>query len=289
MNVMLHHELVELATRVSQTYRPLPNLDAILLTGSVAKGLTDEVSDIDLMLYYRTLPTIEEFEQLKQAAIASGGDIYSFVPNEGMACYHFIDGVKVDFAHQATTDIDKRVSDFLARPAVDDETTHIIMSGIAQGKILWGAETIVPWQEQLARLPALYTTELIRTNLRFPPKAVLLEMGVKRRDYAFVYEILLGAVRRLLNIWCGLNGTIPPGKIKSCEQVAATLSIAPVDAATRLRRIWTDSPERAATSFYQLVDETISLVEQLRPDLDCSMARSRLALPLHQRSLSRTT
>lgn len=138
MNAMLHHELVELATRVSQTYRPLPNLDAILLTGSVAKGLTDEVSDIDLMLYYRTLPTIEEFEQLKQAAIASGGDIYSFVPNEGMACYHFIDGVKVDFAHQATTDIDKRVSDFLARPAVDDETTHIIMSGIAQGKILWG-------------------------------------------------------------------------------------------------------------------------------------------------------
>ncbi|MFN8439648.1 MAG: nucleotidyltransferase domain-containing protein [Caldilineaceae bacterium] len=284
MNATLHHELVELAVRVSQTYQTLPNLDAILLTGSVAKGLTDEVSDIDLMLYYRSLPSLEEFERLKQEAIASGGDIYSFDPNEGMACYHFIDGVKVDFAHQATADIGRRVSDFLVKPTVDDETTHIIMSGIVQGKILWGAETIVPWQEQLARLPTLYTTELIRSNLRFPPKAVLLEMGVKRHDYAFVYEILLGAIRRMLNVWCGLNSTIPPGKIKSCEQVAATLAIAPVDAAARLRRLWTDSPERAATSFYQLVDETLALVEQLRPDLDCSIARSRLALPLHQRT-----
>lgn len=286
MSATQQNELLALAARISQEVRTLPNLDAILLTGSVAKGGTDEVSDIDLMLYYRELPTFEQFERLQQAALASGGGIYSFAAEEGLACYHFIDGVKVDFAHQATADIEQRVTKFLAKPTVDDETTHIIMSGIVQGIVLWGEETVVDWQEQLKHLPAAYSTELIQANLRFPPKAILYDMGVKRHDYAFVYELLLESTRRLLNVWCGLSGTIPPGKIKSSDRVAAKLAVTPQQVGARLCRMWSDPPEQAVELFYELVDETLTLVEQLRPEIDASYARNRLTLPLHKRTFA---
>lgn len=276
-------ELLALAERVAADYATNPQLEAILLTGSVAQGSTDCHSDIDLILSYVELPTAEEMTTLQAAAKGSGGDIYGYDPAEGLVCYHFIDGVKVDFAHQRTSDTSQRVAGFLADPASADATTHIILSGIVQGKALHGAAIIDKWQRQLAKLPATFGETLIKQNLRFPPTAVLRDMGAGRRDYALVYELLMESIKRLTNIWCGLNGVIPPGKLKSLERLQRRLPIAPAQFTERLRYLWVLPPDEAVDLFYQLVEETLLLVQQHLPTLDTSQTRQRLQLPLHQR------
>ena len=55
-----HTELLALAERVAADYATNPQIEAILLTGSVAQGSTDCNSDIDLILSYAELPTAEE-------------------------------------------------------------------------------------------------------------------------------------------------------------------------------------------------------------------------------------
>jgi predicted nucleotidyltransferase len=276
-------ELLTLAQRVAMQVAQTTTVEAILLTGSVAQGYGDACSDIDLMLYYAELPTAAEFAALQQAALDSGGGLYSFDPAEGLACYHFIEGVKVDFAHQPTADIAQRIADFIAAPSVDDTTTHLILSGIRQGMILHGAPLLAQWQQQLATIPAHFGPDLVRANLRFPPVTVLTKMGVARQDYAFVYELLLDSVRRLLNVWCGLNGAIPPGKLKAIDRVAPKLTLVPANLGQRLRKLWALPPTEGVALFYQLVDETLALVEQHLPAIDTQPARQRLQLPLAQR------
>lgn len=276
-------ELLTLAQRVAADYATDPRVDAILLTGSVAQGMTDVNSDIDLILSYADLPTDTEMEALQAAAKASGGNIYGYDPAEGLACYHFIDGVKVDFAHQRTAETDKRITTFCSDPTAADTTDYIILSGIVQGQALHGAETIHAWQRQLAELPATFGATLVQTNLRFPPIAVLRDMGAGRRDYALVYELLMESVKRLANIWCGLNGVIPPGKLKSLERLQRRLPIAPPHFTDRLRYLWVLPPDEAVELFYQLVDETLTLVDQHLPTLDTTQPRQRMTLALHKR------
>lgn len=282
-NPTLPDELFALAQKVAADHAKLPKLEAILLTGSVAKGWTDAVSDIDLMFYYAELPNHAEFERLKQAALDSGGDIYSYTPGEALACYHFIDGIKVDFAHQVSAEIEMMVDEFLANAIVDNETTHIIMSGIAQGILLFGGEKVQQWQQRLSAPSERYWASLICNNLRFPPVAVMKEMGAERQDYALVYELMLQSLPRLINIWCGLSGKIPPGKVKSSDRLASTLGTAPDNAGARLRQMWNACPEDGVTIFYQLVDETLLLVEKHHPQIDTRPARERLQLKLQKR------
>ncbi len=276
-------ELLALARRVAAQMAETPAIEAILVTGSVAQGYGDHCSDIDLMLYYAELPSADEFAILQQAAKDSGGGVYSFDPAEGLACYHFIDGVKVDFAHQRTADIAERIATFVATPSVEDATNHLILSGIGQGLALHGEPLIRQWQAQLAAVPAHFGPDLVRANLRFPPITVLTDMGVARQDYAFVYELLLDSLRRLLNVWCGLNNVIPPGKIKAIGRVAPKLSLVPVNLRERLHNLWTLPPAAAVALFYQLVDETLALVDHHLPEVDTQPVRTRLQLPLAQR------
>ncbi len=154
--------LLALARSVAAARAEDPAIEAILLTGSVAQGRADGVSDVDMMLYYRELPTPERFEELKEAALASGGGIYGYDPAEGMACYHFFDGVKVDFGHGTSAELEERLDGFLEKPDVKDTTTQIVMSGVATGLPLHGAEKLRGWQERLRHLPESYWEEVVK-------------------------------------------------------------------------------------------------------------------------------
>jgi predicted nucleotidyltransferase len=46
-------------------YSADPNGEAAMVTGSVSLGQVDAVSDVDMMLYYRELPSAEMFESIK--------------------------------------------------------------------------------------------------------------------------------------------------------------------------------------------------------------------------------
>ena len=49
--------LQTLARRNAQVYRALSTTQAIILTGSAAEGSSDTLSDIDMIVYYDTLPS----------------------------------------------------------------------------------------------------------------------------------------------------------------------------------------------------------------------------------------
>ncbi len=63
--------LLSLARRNLQPYLALPQIRAALITGSVALGLSDRYSDIDMMIYCDALPDDDE---LNAARLRNGGE-----------------------------------------------------------------------------------------------------------------------------------------------------------------------------------------------------------------------
>ncbi len=276
--------LLALARSVAAARAEDPAIEAILLTGSVAQGRADGVSDVDMMLYYRELPTPERFEELKEAALASGGGIYGYDPAEGMACYHFFDGVKVDFGHGTSAELEERLDGFLEKPDVKDTTTQIVMSGVATGLPLHGAEKLRGWQERLRHLPESYWEEVVKGHLRFAPLAVLTQMGTDRRDYALVYELILRDLGHLLNIWCGLSRVIPPGKVKGIAGSVAKLSVLPERAGERAEALFTAQPAAAVEELQSLIHETLALVNRQMPAIETGPVRSFMRTALRVES-----
>lgn len=62
-NIFLRH-----AKRNVKAYTANPKVKAAMVTGSVAEGLCDEYSDIDMSIYYSDLPTDEELQIARQHA-----------------------------------------------------------------------------------------------------------------------------------------------------------------------------------------------------------------------------
>ena len=275
-------KLMALAQRVAAEHMQDSHLEAILLTGSVVYGQVDRVSDIDMTLYYADLPSPETFEAIQQKALDSDGGIYGYDPQEGLACYRFVEGIKVDTGHQTTASLNEMLQRFVAEPDLDNDIHHIIMSGVQRGMALYGDTIIHGWQHQLGEIAPDFFRQLVETNLRFVPRAVLQEMGVDRRDYWLVNELMLEAQQRILKVLCGLNRRIPPGKIKGMDVVLATYTVAPSNVVERLREVWILPPDEAVRALIELELELLDLVDMHLPEIDTQSVRQRLDLPLRR-------
>ena len=274
--------LLETAKQNTAVFQQNPHIKAILVTGSVAKGLADDNSDIDIIMYYEELPSEAEFEAYRQAALDSEGGFYGGNAKEGFALYHYIDGIRHDFAHGRLTETDTLLTEFLAEPDLENENKQIIINGILSGIPLKGDELIQEWKERLASYPPQLGTMLIEKHLRFRPIWVLQKMGVDRNEIIFLQEELLTAVQNIFGVLCGLNQLYHPGKIKGLDHTIAQMHITPPNIAQRLPALFEVDGQTAVIQLKQLIEETISLVETHHPTIDTSHTRKLFTMEMRK-------
>ncbi|MEM8675494.1 MAG: hypothetical protein AAGF83_16710 [Cyanobacteria bacterium P01_G01_bin.67] len=89
--------LLKLAKRISRVYISNPKTKATMVTGSVAQGLCDAYSDIDMSLYYEELPSEEE---LRFARVQNQGSERLWISGDrsegGFAEAYLVNGVNVN-------------------------------------------------------------------------------------------------------------------------------------------------------------------------------------------------
>ncbi len=278
----MHQEMMKLAREIAAELAEDPRIETILLTGSVAKGHVDRFSDLDMMIGYSELPSPEAIEAMGEAAVATGGGIYSKDPEHGIALYRWVDGIKVDQGHGRVADVESRMEAFLADPAVDDDTNHVIMSGITGGVALKGADRIARWQARAADFPEGYDEALVRAGLRFPPRAILEGMGLERGDLALVWELLLASAKRAVQVLSGLNRRYPPGKLKGLRYSLADLPIAPAGTPDRLCRALASPADEAVRALMAYHAELWDLIDENMPQISTDEARAFIDTPLRK-------
>jgi len=94
-----------IAERAAAAYIANPHVAAVLVAGSVARGLADTFSDSELDVYWSSPPTGDE----RVSAVEGAGwvRVYAEVDENEWADGYSIDGIKVDTSGFLTSTIDR--------------------------------------------------------------------------------------------------------------------------------------------------------------------------------------
>jgi hypothetical protein len=271
--------LLKIARRNAEAIAGDPNVAAILLMGSVARGESDRYSDIDTAIYYYDAPTEEQFNQIHDAAVAAGGGLIGGAPEKGFAVYQFVaGGVRCDFAHASLAQWDRDVAAVLERFEADSPMQKVL-GGVVEGIPLFG-ETLIADLKAKAAYPDGLVKAMVERHLGFWPTALVRRMIADRGDLLWLTETLVEAQKNILGILMGLNRIYHWGEYKRLDTLASSLAIAPERFAQRLRQVQRAAPEGAIDGIDALADETLTLVERHLPAVDITTARKRLHRPL---------
>jgi hypothetical protein len=263
-------------------YAAYPDVAAMFLSGSTARGHADKYSDIEVGVFWHTPPT----DVARQAAVArSGGDLLRSYPHNPMYNVWSDDlmigrsapalpqsGVLVEVGHYTTAHIERTLGLVLDHHD-PDETKHNLLAGIMDAIPLHGADMIRLWQARAAVYPRALTVATIKRHGvidHFWRWEMFLHRG---ENLMQMYAMFSQVAHKLLHMLLALNRVYYFG-FKWLDQVVARLTIAPTNLLFRLQQVYTVPPAEGAHVLAMLVEDTFSLVEQHLPEIDVNWFRA---------------
>jgi hypothetical protein len=267
-----------LARRVAASHADLPGMRAVLLTGSTALGLADAASDLDVVLYYDSLPDLPALDAIR---LSLGGERLLFAfgePAEGSVAQSFLaQGIKTDAAHVSLSRWREDAADVLVRHNPDSPMQKAL-SGLMDGEALAGVEVIEELRGEAA-YPAGLALAITAARLRFYPPWALREQAADRGDVVYFYELLTGEARNLLHVLCAVNRVYHYGETKHAAHLLARLPASPEGCDDALPELFLLPPSDACASLDRLIRATFDFVERELPAADVAKARARYATP----------
>jgi hypothetical protein len=260
-----------LAEIVAPAYAANPKVAAVLLAGSVARGIADQFSDIEIDIYWHTPPTEED----RTAPIerSGWGIVYRHVDENEWADGLLIEGVKADTSQFLVSTIERYLDDALVRAEIEPEY-QVRITALQHGHALHGAELIERWRARAASYPEALAQAMLAEYCAFRPR-YLLEMLAARDDVLLLHQDLVAAEQQILSVLMGVNRVYAPHPFhKWLDWEIGQLAIAPPDLNRRLRQILRAEPRAAVDQLHQLIEETFALIEQHVPSFDTSAARA---------------
>jgi predicted nucleotidyltransferase len=262
---------LRLAERAATAYIANPHVAAVLVAGSVGRGLADEHSDIELDVYWSTAPT----EQERTAAVEEAGweRVYAVVDDDEWADGYLVDGVKVDTSGFLTSTIDSHLDAALLHADVEPER-QVRITALLDGVALSGLTLIDAWRSRCTHYPTTLALAMVEAGLDLRPRERL-EMLAARDDVFLLHRDLVDNIQGILDALFGLNRTYAPHPFhKWLDREGTLLNVAPVDLIVRIRRLLVAPPHAAVQELCDLTFETFDLVERLLPAADVTAARA---------------
>jgi hypothetical protein len=262
---------ISLAERAAVAYRTNPKVAAVLIAGSVARGLADEYSDIELDVYWSAAPT----EADRRAAVETAGwtRTYGEVDEVEWADGYLVDGVKVDTSGFLTSTIDGYLDAALDRADTEPEL-QVRITALLHGRSLHGHELIDAWRARCAVYPSDLGRAMVGKGTHLWPRHRM-AMLAARGDVLLLHRDLVDNLQGILDALFGLNGVYAPHPFhKWLDWEATLLAVKPPDLATRIRRTLTAPAVEAVEQISTLTYDTFDLLQQQLPTFDLRDTRA---------------
>jgi predicted nucleotidyltransferase len=268
--------LLGLAQRNARVYISHLNAQAIIVTGSVAEGLSDFYSDLDLIVYYDKLPSEEE---LLMAARQNQGQerrlLGSHSEEEAMETYQ-VGGVECQLGHITIATWERDMATVLEQLDVASPLQKAL-GGMLDALPLYGELLIRQWQAKLAAYPDALAQAMVRHHLAFFPLWGIQERMAVRDATIWMYQLLAETANNLLGVLAGLNRRyFSSFQFKRTQRFIAQLELVPPRLADRLEAAFHADLAVAVQIIEELVRETIALVEHHMPQIDTARIRQQL-------------
>ncbi|WP_157932314.1 DUF4037 domain-containing protein [Mycobacteroides abscessus] len=260
---------LRIAERVAAGYRADPQVAVVLVAGSVARGLADELSDIELDIYWSSAPS----DGQRTAAMESADWewLYTEVDEHEWADGIMADGVKIDVSGFTIATIDSYISRVLAGDT--DPELQVRVTALRDGHVLHGIEVVDAWRQQVAKYPECLAVAMIERGLSLRARERL-EMLARRDDVVLLHRDVVDGVQGVMDALFGLNRVwCPHPHHKWLDWEATLLPVKPAQLVDRIRILLNAKPTEVVSGLGSLVDETLDLCEKHIPAVDVAKLR----------------
>ena len=262
-----------LAERIGASYASDDNAQVVMIAGSVARGSADRYSDIEIDVYYADPPS--ETERIA-AVKRCGGTVELLAQDED----EWEERMSVDGIHAHTSTFLVATMEQYLRQVVDEcalaPEVQTRLFSLQHGITLKGDKQVERWRAKAAAYPNGLQRAMLEENLRFGRFAYAAEMLAARDDLLALYEIFVETGRQLIAGLLGLNRIyLPtPGYLKSMDETIGLMAIKPEGLSARLKRSYQVEPTTAVRELWELIEETLALVERHVPNFDTTPYRA---------------
>jgi hypothetical protein len=274
---------IELAQELIRYYVPREGIRMAVLSGSPPKGLSDEYSDLDVIVFWDVI----DVQWLESNPLSGVECERKYFRKMGEADVylesHYFDELKVDFGHLTMAVWGEMVDGVLERHETDPSSLGSV-AGFLTSLPLYGSEAVEEWKRRLAQYPDELALKVVRQHRRFFVPGYLLNQAYRRGDILAYYDGLCLMLKNLLDILAGLNrmyfSTEEPRWI---EYYLDRMAIKPDDAWDRMRRALTSGAEEGIDLLEGLTDDVLALIEKNIPELADGYSDRRRAMAVRAR------
>lgn len=264
---------IDLARELAKPYIAHPDVRLVLLGGSPAKGISDDYSDLDIVVYWNTLDK-QWIEDVPLRHLGLERRLY-LPPVAEDSCFelYYAKTLIVEFGSETLDEwraMTRRVTErFEARPP-DLKT----IGGFLSAKVLHGETLYQQLRAELLPYPHELAVRIIRQNLGFFWNGVLQNQGLNRGELLFFQDAVCVTLKRLLTIIAAINHTYySPMDPRWIEYEYCQMTHCPVDLWPRILRIIDGDRVEAIQRLNELIAEVFDLIKTHVPEIDTDAAR----------------
>jgi predicted nucleotidyltransferase len=253
-----------------------PAVTDVVLTGSVSRGVADDVSDIEMLVLSEELPSFDA--SVARAAAAGLANVDTWVRTDRPARHlgGVFAGVAIELVWWSRPHAEERVRALAAGELLEGLATA---DALLHGVSLRGGELLRSWQERLRAYPPQLTRALVEDATLmwrgYQPEGMLTLLRPGER--VPLVERLVDDARRVARIVYALNRVWEPS-LKRLSLRFEPLAVKPPRLADRLALALTETDGRAAVrTMYELAADTLALVPA---EIDVARSRAWVAAVL---------
>lgn len=262
----------KLAKSLIKPYSDQPGLEMALLGGSPARGLSDEYSDLDVVLYWKKLDTkwikSHPLEKLGCRTIT----VLDLPKEQAILEIYKLDGLIVEIGHANIASLKKEINDVTRDCKVMPSSIGSI-GGFLDARPLFGADSYRAVKKTVPSYPRALAKKVIEQNLGFFWKDCLRNQGLNRDEIMFVYDGMSVMLKRIINILAALNGLYHwAGEPRWIEYWSKRMKHCPPALWPRIERMYKGPPGMALTDLEKLQNQVLAMVRKHMPEVDMTRA-----------------
>lgn len=259
---------IELAKKLVQYYLPHDGIETAILSGSPPKGLADQYSDLDMILFwseidqeYLETARLGELNCERRYARPIGdGDIY-------LESYYF-GPLKVDVGHSTLSTWEEEVDDVVVRCEADASKIGAI-AGFITSLPLYGEDVVARLKERMQSYPDELAQKVVRSHRRFFVPGYLVNQAYKRGDMLAYCDGLCLMVKNLLNILAGLNRVyMSTEEPRWLSYYLSKMPIKPDRMEERVQEMLAFDGEGSVSALEGMIVDVLGLIHEHMPDIN---------------------
>lgn len=261
---------IDFARQLAKSLVAFDGIRAIVIAGSVARDYADEYSDLEIPIFWETLP-----DDTTRHAIVAAVHAEFLYPYNGPAREDqlLINGFQVDLWHVAAAHQEEILEAVLEARQLDLGNLNALDT-IRYCIPLYGNELVQSWKQRAQQYPDKLAEQIVQEHIASFGVGELFIQTQRKNPTAF-YAQLSFLQQEIFLVLLALNRRYFP-TFKWLYQALESLQIKPEALGERFRQAY-EIPYAAAIADTKLVlEETLHLVEAQFPQMDTAPVHRRL-------------